>query len=279
MGTQPRWPGRAAVVAAALMALASIVGIAFPAAYRRETASWAAQAVGQDWVNLVLVVPLLVTSAWRTRLGSRGFRLVLGGALLYTVYSYVLYAFAVHFNVLFLVYCAALGTSSFSLAGLAASALRDDPRSWYERPPPARLAGALLVIVAVLFAGLWLAEIVPALAAGSPPASIAEVGSFTNPVHVLDLALLLPAMALTGVSLLRDRPLGHAAGPALLTFNVLMPIAIVAMVVSMRLRGLPASLAPLVAFALLVPAMAVVLALFLRRLRPGPAALREGRRS
>ena len=47
----------------------------------------------------------------------------LAGGLLYTVYTFVIYALGMHFNAMFLVYCAALGTPIFALTGIARSLL------------------------------------------------------------------------------------------------------------------------------------------------------------
>jgi hypothetical protein len=49
----------AALPLAALVAFVSLVGILSPSIYARETPNWAAQAVGQDWVDLLFAVPWL----------------------------------------------------------------------------------------------------------------------------------------------------------------------------------------------------------------------------
>jgi hypothetical protein len=59
----------------------------------------------------------------------------------------------------------------------------------------------------VLFAALWLKEVLPAVLRGSTPGSIGEAGLLVNPVHVLDLSLLLPAMLIAGITLWRRQPL------------------------------------------------------------------------
>ena len=89
-----------------------------------------------------------------------------------------------------------------------------------------RLAGWLLGAIGAVFAVLWLSEIIPALVRGVPPASLAEGAFVTNPVHVLDLSLVLPLVIASGVSLARRQPFGYAVAPAMLVFNVIMPLAI-----------------------------------------------------
>ena len=70
---------------AALVAWSALGGILLPSTYARETASWAAQGMGQDWVNLLLVTPTLAIGGARALRGSFRARLVVGGALVYTV--------------------------------------------------------------------------------------------------------------------------------------------------------------------------------------------------
>src|SRR5262249_38107953 len=150
---------------------------------------------------------------------------LLAGGLLYVAYSFVLYTFAIHFNSLFLVYCATLGVSLFALASLAAAAVRSEAPANLGRR--SKLVAAILMALAAIFAALWLSEIIPALVSGVTPRSVAEVGMATNPVHVLDLSIVLPSMMAAGVALWRGRRLGALAAPPLLTFSALMLATVV----------------------------------------------------
>lgn len=229
---------RLVFVLAVLFAAASVGNIVLPTAYARETASWAAQGIGQDWVDVLVAVPVLLLSALLARRGSRRAALVMGGATVYTVYSLVLYAFAVHFNQLFLVYSAALGVGFYALLNLVISYSGDDPRSWLSPGSLARrAAGAFAVFLGVAFYALWLAEIVPAIAAGQPPKTLAEVGLITNPVQVLDVGIVLPAFVIGGIALLSGRRLGYWLVPVMPTFAVLMDLALIGVDVSMAARN------------------------------------------
>jgi hypothetical protein len=226
------------VAAAILTAAASAGGIFLPSTYARETPLWGTQGAGQDVVNLIVVVPLLLACAWRARRGSVRAALVWFGVLLYLVYSYVLYAFFVHFNALFLVYLGVLGTSAYALAGAAAGL---DARAWANCLSLARGERALSVLfmaTAVLFGALWLSEIIPALEAGRTPQSAIDTGLIVNPVHVLDLAFVVPAMIVTSALLLKRRPAGLLVAVPLATFMAIMGLAIVGMAVATSLHGL-----------------------------------------
>ena len=260
----------------ALVGWAALGGLLQPSTYARETASWAAQGMGQDWVDLLLVAPTLAIAGVKSLRGSLRARLVLGGALVYSVYSFLLYALEVHFNPLFLVYCAALGLSFYALLALLFRLLRDDARRWYRGPVPARLTGAFLLVIAGGFGLLWLGQVLPALLAGRDPAGLSDVGLPTNPVHVLDLSLLLPALAVTGVSLLRGGALGHALAPVMLGFNVLMPLAIAGMVLVMQARGIGQGVGLAIATAGIAVVSAALLFAFLAQIADDRAAAPQG---
>jgi hypothetical protein len=146
---------------AALVAAASLGGLLLPATYARESASWAAQAIGQDWVDLVLGVPWLVVTSVLARRGSRRAAPLAAGGTLYVFYELVIYAFAVHFNSLFLVYCAGLGVASFTLAGFALRFARLDWRTLYQDRAPLRATASVLFAIGGFFTLAWLGEIVP----------------------------------------------------------------------------------------------------------------------
>jgi hypothetical protein len=253
---------------AALVAVSSFAGIAIPAVYAKETASWAAQGVGQDWVDLVVVTPLLVLCAIAVLRGSRRGLFVLAGALVYLGYSFVLYAFAVHFNLLFLIYCATLGTSFYALLGIAAHLQDEHAGRWFGgKLPLRRFGGVFLIIVAVAFGALWLSAVIPSLIRGQPPKELEEAGLITNPVYVLDLAVVLPGILITGILLLRNRSPGPVLGPIAAAFNVLMTVALVGMFVAMNVRGIGEDLGVAIVIGLVSVISAIVLAAFLRPLR------------
>jgi hypothetical protein len=257
----------AAFVLAALVAITSLGGILIPGMYAAETENWAAQSVGQDWFDLLVLVPVLASCGVGMLYGSRRAVVMFGGALVFTVYTFVLYAFAVHFNPLFLVYCATLGIGVFALVGVTSTLARRRVTEWYAAPIPARFIGGYLFATGAAFALLWLAEIVPALRRGTPPPGLLETGHMTNPVHVLDLSIVLPLLMVAGRALARRRPLGYVLGPMLLGFTTLMSLSLAALFVVMDQRGVPTQPALAWVFAALGLANAAMLTRVLASVR------------
>jgi hypothetical protein len=219
----------AALIAAAgnVIALSGVGDV-----YGRETAAFVNQGIAQDIVNLTVVSPLIVLLALLARRGSMTAYLALLGALSFTVYNYVIYTFSVHAGALYLPWVAVLGLSLYALIGGLVNLDRDEVKARFAAAPR-RTAGWFLIIVATLFAGLWLHDIIPALLSGQVPAGARELGLPSSPVHVLDLAFYLPAAFAAGIGLLRRQAWGYAIAPGLLVF--------------LTLTGLPIMLTPFVA--------------------------------
>jgi len=261
----------AAVVAtfplAGLIAAASLAGIFVRSTYASETADWAAQGIGQDWFDLMFAVPWLTVTAALSLRGSERARLLLAGGIAYAFYELVIYAFAIHFNAMFLVYCAALGFSFFSLLGIGWLIVRKPPSIPSPPDRDREMAGALLILIATLFSMAWLGEIIPALAKSVVPPAIVDAGLPTNPVYVMDLSVVLPVHFIAGVALLRRKSSGFVLAPVVLAFDVMMALSLAVMMLVMRLRGAEASVPVAAGMALVSGASAVMLERVLRRPR------------
>src|SRR5438105_2947790 len=254
------------VIDALLVVLASASGILLKSIYARETTSWAVQGIGQDIVNLVAVVVLFI-AAYFVNKGSVKAFLVWSGVLLYLIYAYVIYAFDIHFNSLFLVYVAILGLSFYALVGSVIRLHLDQLQAYFAANTKARPVSVFLLVLGIVFYLLWLSEEIPALLTGKIPPSVRENGLLTNPVHVLDLGLLLPGMIITGVLLWRRKLLGYILAIPLLVFNILTGIGIVAAQFAASSKGLAASLGVELFIAAIVVVSLVLCVLFLREVK------------
>ena len=214
---------------AILLAIAAGGGV-FSSSLYRDNPSLLAQAIGQDFISLVVVFPTLIISAVFASRGSPHARLVWLGALAYLVYTYASFAFDIRFNSLFLVYVALLGCSLYALIGGISTANMAEIKTYFTEKTPVKAVSIYLAVIAVLFYFVWLGEIVPALIAGQIPQNIQDSGTPSNAVYVLDMAWILPAFAIAAVNLWRRKDLGYTLAGALLSFLMLMILAIIGMV-------------------------------------------------
>jgi hypothetical protein len=232
---------RLSVAAAAIAMVGNVAAVAaVERVYGSSYPSLTEQAIAQDVTNLVVVSPMIIVfAAWAARGSVRAYVGWLG-ALMFTVYNYVIYSVAIHFGPLFLLWVAVLGLSTYALLG---SLITVEPAAVQANLHDGgrRLAGWFLIVAAALFALLWLSDIIRALVAGGVPTAVTDLGVPTNPVHVLDLAVFLPAAALAGVLLLQRAPLGSVLAPALLMFLGLTGLPILLTPIVSQLRGNVAS--------------------------------------
>jgi hypothetical protein len=227
-----------------LLAGVSLFGIFSPGFYAKETQNWQVQAIGQDIIDLVLIVPVLsVTTLMTLKIRKRIAFPLWGGVILYLIYTFTIYSFDVHFNKLFVFYCLALGLAFYSFLYFGYRQLKEPAPPMAERTVLRKVIGIYFMAIAAVFYTLWLSELLPAITSDSVPKGLTESGLPTNPVHVLDLAVVLPGIFITGVLLLRNNRLALILTPVTLVFFILMDITIGSLSIMMLQKGLGDSLA------------------------------------
>ena len=236
----------------AILLLKATTGGLFVNGLYRDNPYYVAQAVGQDFISLIIVLTTLIVTALLASRGSPRARLVWLGTLVYLVYTYVVAAFDTSFNSLFLVYVALLGCSIYALIGGLVKSNMAGIKEYFTEKIPVRTVSIYLALLAVLFYFLWLSEIIPALLARAIPQSIRDNGTPTNPVHVLDMAWILPAFGITAFCLWRKQALGYTLAGALLSYTVLLVLAILSMVVFMIQGGQPLVVPQVIIFGALI---------------------------
>jgi hypothetical protein len=214
------------VAAAVLAIIGSVIGLADSQIYARLTPAFYPQAIAQDIANLAVASPAILILAGLALRGSMRAYLLWLGVLTFTVYNYVIYTFSIPFGPLFPLWVAVLGLCLYALTGGIASANHRAVQAGYQNRRTVKIAAWVLIVVAILFISVWLSEDVPALLAGKTPQSAIDINVPTNPVHILDLAFFLPAAVLTGVWLLKKKPLAFTVAPAMLVFLILTGIPI-----------------------------------------------------
>jgi hypothetical protein len=274
VASAPRWPATTSLRAvrpgwlwlslpiALLAVAASLAGILIHSIYARETANWAGQAVGQDIANLLLY-PILLALAFLAARGSLRAYLAWSGLLAYSAYTYAVYAFATHFGPLFLLHVAILGLSVYALIGSLTSIDAGRVKAAFAQSTPVRQTAWALNALVLVFLALWLSVDIPATVRNTPAKELRDSGVLTNPVHVLDLALFIPALALAGAFLLRGRTLGFVLAPVLLVAGMGISVAVVSLSIVLTHRG-QSSLTGGIFMGLLALAESVVLIRFLR---------------
>jgi hypothetical protein len=237
-----RTPDRLAAVAAVLAGIAAAAGL-FVAGLYRDAPFWAQQAQGTDVATLFGAVPIVLVGLWSARAGSLVGRLAAIAGVLYLIYNYAIFAFAVEVNPLLGVYIAILSLAVWSFALMLFSGAT--PRTLLPTLPR-RTTAAVLIAVAVVFALLWLSQVAGATLTGQIPVDLERTELPTNPVWTLDLAFFLPLCVVAAIGLLRRLDAPGAFALPMLIWLALTSVGIVAAFVFATLAGDPLPVVPLV---------------------------------
>ncbi len=179
---------------------------------------------GQDLVNLLAAAALL-WGGWRAHAGRLLGHVVWLAVCLYISYTYLMYAVA-PYNDALLLYIAGIGLGAY---GLVHGLVRLDARAVAEafEGLPRRGLAFFLLALAGLFTTMWLVSILSVWPGGVPD------GLFTydipSIVHVLDLGIVLPLLAITGVMLLRGHPVAPVLAVILLVKTLTLGLALLSM--------------------------------------------------
>ena len=239
------------VIMSVPLIIVSYYGVFISDTYSRETSSMAAQGTGQDIVNLFFVTPLLLISLFFVRKGGKISYFIFGGTVSYILYSFIVYCFGVHFNNLFLLYCAILGLSIYTFILTISDLKRIFTIGLVGDKIPIRSIGYFFIIVSALFYLIWLKDIVPAIMSNAIPKSVSDYNLLVNPVHVIDISFALPGLIITAILLLKKESLGYILTPICLVFIFLMAFALAAMVIMMKINGIADDISIAVVFVVL----------------------------
>lgn len=255
------------VTAALLAIIGSIIALSVPRIYSDLTPAFLPQALAQDIVNLAIVSPMWLILAVLALRGSLRAYLLWLGVLTFTVYNYVIYTFSIPFGPLFPLWVAVFGMCLYSLIGGVTVIDHKAVESSFRSRRASLVVAWFLIITAVLFILLWLSEDVPALFSNTRPQSLIDMALPTNPVHILDLAFFLPAVIVTGVLLIKKKPLAYTLAPTFIVFLLLTGIPILITPVIQAARGETAAWGVVVPIGTLTTLLLVLLVWLLSTIR------------
>ena len=255
------------LVIAILMAAASIIGLLNRAAIY-PTDALVQSFVPSDGVNLVVGLPILLGSMWLARRGRLVGLLLWPGALLFVLYNYIVYVFAVPLTPVFALHLTLLVLSTYTVIALAAGIDGAAVRRRLAGAVPERLAGGILGTFGLLF--LLRVGVVLAAALTTPtPVADTELA-----LHIAD-SLIAPALIVGGVLLWRRRELGYVAGLGLLFQTSMLFIGlIIVLIVQPFLTGAPFALIDVIVVSVMGMVSFIPFSLFVRgtAIRVGLAA-------
>ncbi|MBL0345064.1 hypothetical protein [Candidatus Villigracilis affinis] len=203
--------------------------------YRHDTSFVAALSNGTDAIALFVGLPLLLIGYMSYRRGSLRGSLFLIGMLLYFLYIGATYTFSVLFNSMFLIYTALFSASlfatiialtDFDIQYLASKVTSNIPR---------RGIAIFMFVAGLGTLMLWLSELIAPIMTGQAPVNL---GHYTTMfTHGFDSAVITPACVITGIYLLKRKPLGYLLAAPLLILCTIIGVTVIAQTTSQTLAG------------------------------------------
>ena len=204
--------------------------------YQHDSVFVATLSRGTDFVSLFVSLPMLLIGYWLYRRGSMRGAIFLIGILLYFLYIGATYTFSVVFNSLFLIYVLLFSASlfavlvaftTFDIQGLAFKVTSNIPRRGI----------AIFMFVAglgTLF--LWLSELIGPITTGQAPANL---GPYTTMfTHGFDSAVITPATVVTGIFLLKRKPMGYLLAAPLLILCAIVGMTVLSQTIYQATEGI-----------------------------------------
>jgi hypothetical protein len=204
--------------------------------YRDMSAEVAVQGIAQDYVTFFVGIPLLIIFTYRAGKGCLQSRFVLAGVIAYFLVTYLFYTVMGMYNVMFLCYVAILAASFFSFILTILTFDIPGLPGRFAGTTSVKFAGRFLIFNAAVIALLWLSIVVPPLFDGTVVPVQAEHYT-TLIVQGLDLGILLPASAVSGLLVLKGRLLGYLLIAIYIVFLSLLMTALTAKVAAMGITG------------------------------------------
>ena len=243
-----------------------VVSIQGGGLYGKDSLSGAAQAIGQDFVTLLVGVPLLLIALRLASSGSIRGQLLRAGALAYFAYTYILLAFGATYNDLFLMYVATFSASAFGFILCVVSLNADQLQDHFSERFGRRRVGWALIGFGALLTLLWLGRIIPALVAGKTPPGLENYSTLF--VQAGDLGIVIPTAVVAGTLLVRRQAFGYVLAPVMLVMASAFGLALIAMSASMTLAGVEVPLPELAFFSALAVVFLVATVHMLVSVRP-----------
>ena len=159
--------------------------------YGRNSFSCAIQAIAQDLVTLIMVIPGILTALILIKRKLIVGQYLLTGMFGYMLYTYMSYAFLMAYNDLFLLYVAIMTLSFYGFV-LCIISLRDSEtiESIKEKMPVKGLRIFLICSgVAIFF--MWIGRILPTIGKEIAPAGLDNCTTLV--IQAMDLGIIVPA--------------------------------------------------------------------------------------
>lgn len=216
--------------------------------YKNDSISVVAQGKASDLVTLALGVPFLLISLFFANKSSFRGRLLLTGTLGYFLYTYISYSFLWTYNPLFIVYVMLMSASLFAFILCMCSFDLKNISSYFKEKLPVKFLGGFQIFLAFVIGMLWLGKIAPTIFSGAVPIGLEHYTTLV--IQAMDLGFVVPAAVLSGILLIKRKPLGYLLSSVIIIKGITMLTSITTMIINQMLNGVTIGIVELIMFPL-----------------------------
>jgi len=204
--------------------------------YRHMSAEVAIQGIAQDYITLLIGIPLLLWSLFLYRKNNIRGLFLLSGILFYFLVTYLFYTAMAMFNSMYLVYVTLLALSFFAFILTLFCYDLQEIKKIFSSQNIVRYGGLFLVIDSIMVAMLWLSIVIPPLIDGSVyPNGLQHYTTLI--VQGFDLGLLLPIAIVVGILAFKKNHYGYLFTTIYLIFLSMMMAALTSKILFMAHAG------------------------------------------
>ena len=214
--------------------------------YARNSVSSAVQAIAQDMVTLILIVPGMIAALLMIRKERMIGKFLLTGLFGYMLYTYMSYAFLMFYNDLFLLYVANMTLSFYGFVLCVMMLLDDIKIERLKSDMPTKGLRIFLIISGVMIFFMWIGRIVPTI--GKDIAPVGLDNCTTLVIQAMDMGIIVPACFVIAYLLKIKHKLGFILGPVIIVKAVTLVTAVLAMAICMKILGVEVETASFLIF-------------------------------
>jgi hypothetical protein len=233
--------------------------------YRLDSVSVASQGIAQDVITLTVAIPMLFLSWIHTRKFSLKGSLILLGTLGYFLYTYVSYVFLWMLNPLFVVYVALMSLSFFAFIWLFTQFDIKQMPNVFSAKLPRNFLGSVQILLGVMLLLIWSSMIIQYMIFNQVPVGLDHYTTLV--IQGLDLGFIVPISILSGILLIRGKPLGFMLSSIVIIKGFTMGLAIMAMIIGQYLAGVNLSIVEVSLFFILSLFLIVCLILLIKHIK------------
>ena len=217
--------------------------------YAMNSYSSAIQAIAQDMVTLILIVPAMIAALVMFRKKSIIGEFLLTGIFGYMLYTYMSYAFLMFYNSIFLLYVANMTLSFYGFVICIINLNKNAAIEIIKEKMETKGLRVFLISCGVALFLMWSGRIFQSLIHGTVPEGLDNCTTLV--IQAMDLGFIVPACFVITYLLKTKNKLGFILGPVIIVKAATLVTAVLTMAICMRVTDAGGSFVEIIIFGIM----------------------------